>query len=206
MAKYLIVVDYQNDFVDGTLGSLSARNIFPNILEKIRKRVKDGWQVIFTFDTHFENYLDTQEGKKLPVLHCIEGTPGWEIYRDLVNTTTELIQNYNRFVAPFSEISLPGPLLVKKTTFGYTEWKYLIPDAEEIEVVGVCTDICVISNVLILKAQFPEIPISVDASCCAGVTKASHEAALDTMKACQVNVSRTINLHKNTDEYDGIMY
>lgn len=188
MAKYLIVVDYQKDFVNGALGSAKAWNIFLNILEKIKIRVKDGWQVIFTFDTHSKDYLDTQEGKNLPVPHCIEGTPGWEIFGDLVNKTTDLIENYNRFVAPFSEIYLPNPLLVKKTTFGYAEWKYLIPDAEEIEVIGVCTDICVVSNVLILKAQFPEIPISVDANCCAGVTKESHDAALSTMKACQVNV------------------
>lgn len=188
MAKYLIVVDYQNDFVCGALGSIHARNIYWNILDKIRDRIEKGWQVIFTFDTHDESYLNTQEGRRLSVVHCLENTHGWKIYRDLDHEAKKLLEGYRKD-HPASDDSIEcGPLLVKKYTFGYDEWKYLIPDAEEIEVIGVCTDICVVSNVLILKAQFPEILISVDANCCAGVTLESHDAALNTMKACQIDV------------------
>ena len=206
MAKYLIIVDYQNDFVCGDLGSLQARNIYWNILEKIRNRIDEGWQVIFTFDTHNKNYLNTQEGQNLPVVHCLENTHGWKIFRDLDKEAKIFLEIYRNDHHANNDVLECGPLLVKKYTFGYDEWKYLIPDAEEIEVIGVCTDICVVSNVLILKAQFPEIPISVDASCCAGITPESHEAALNTMKACQVHVYRSKSHKTHDDKDDDIMY
>ena len=206
MAKYLIVVDYQYDFVSGALGNLRARDIYWNILDKLRNRISEGWQVIFTFDTHGENYLETQEGRQLPVIHCLEGSNGWKIYRDIDEAAKKLLEEFCKEHTENDDGIECGPLLVKKYTFGYDEWKYLIPDAEEIEVVGVCTDICVVSNVLILKAQFPEIRISVDANCCAGVSVESHKSALSTMKACQVNVYHGKPHKANNDECDDIMY
>ena len=193
MAKYLILTDYQKVFVDGALGSARALKIYPAIKQKIFQRIKEGWIVVLTYDTHGPDYLNTMEGKHLPIIHGIEGTPEWELYGNLLEEIKAHMFAYKMMVKEpgepfFNEDEDYGPLIVKKNNFGYTEWKYLIPDAEEIEVIGVCTDICVVSNVLILKAQFPEIPISVDANCCAGVTEHAHWAALRTMFACQVNV------------------
>lgn len=170
MAKYAIVVDYQFDFVEGVLGSKRARELFERMEKRIKKLRAEGWQIIFTHDTHFANYLQTAEGKKLPVPHCIEGTEGWELYKHIDRAADG------------------EALYVRKNTFGYTEWNYMIPDAEEILIVGVCTDICVVSNALILKAQFPEVPISVDASLCAGTSDEAHNAALLVMKSCQIDV------------------
>lgn len=170
MAKYLIVVDYQKDFVSGALGSDRAKKIFESVEKKIKEYSQNGWNVVFTFDTHYENYMETAEGKKLPVEHCIEGTDGWELYMHV----DKVVQG--------------DPLYIRKNTFGYTDWNYMIPDAEEIEIIGVCTDICVVSNALILKAQFTEVPISVDAACCAGTSDEAHNAALTTMKSCQIDV------------------
>ena len=171
MAKILIVVDMQNDFIDGALGSSEAVAIVPYVKQKIESF--EG-KVFFTRDTHFENYLKTNEGKHLPVEHCIENTHGWNIIEELDVVECEHIN---------------------KTSFGHPYWD-IIKDSEsilarflgEIEIVGVCTDICVVSNALILKALYPEINITVDASCCAGVTPESHQAALTTMKMCQINV------------------
>lgn len=199
MAKYLIVTDYQSIFVDGALGSARALKIFPDLKKKIFQRIDEGWQIVFTYDTHSENYLHTMEGRHLPVIHGIEGTPEWELYGNLLEVVKAYMFAHKMKVkAPgepfFNEENECRPLIVKKHNFGYTEWKYLIPDAEEIEVIGVCTDICVVSNVLILKAQFPEIYISVDANCCAGVTEQAHWAALRTMVSCQVHVYHGGNL------------
>ncbi len=166
MKRTLIVVDMQNDFIDGALGTKEAQAIVPNVKKKIEEYKARGDNVVFTRDTHFLNYLETNEGKHLPVEHCIDGTHGWQIRDEL-----------------FTE---PMPI-VDKTTFGNLNWKTFF-DFEEVELVGLCTDICVVSNALILKAQFPEINITVDASCCAGVTPESHKAALLTMKMCQINV------------------
>ena len=204
--KYLIVTDYQHVFVDGKLGTLQALKIYQAVKDKIFQRIHEGWQVVLTYDTHDENYLNTMEGRNLPIVHGIEGTPEWELYGNLL----EEIKFHILYHRVIEELPLPdhvaaskavvkyltdenneddsGPLIVKKHNFGYNEWQYLIPDAEEIEVIGVCTDICVISNVLILKAQFPEVPIRVDADCCAGTTESGHWAALRTMLACQVIV------------------
>lgn len=167
MSKILIVVDMQNDFTTGSLGTPEAQAIVPNVKSKIEEYISRGDKVIFTRDTHHDNYLNSQEGKKLPVTHCIEGTHGWEVV---------------------GEIDQPECQHLNKLTFGYTGWDLRLEKPTEIELVGVCTDICVVSNALILKATFREAEITVDASCCAGVTPEKHRAALEVMKSCQINV------------------
>ena len=163
--KTLIVIDCQNDFITGSLGTKEAQAIVPNVKKKIEEYRARGDEVIFTKDTHFGNYLKTNEGKHLPVEHCIMNTNGWQIADEL---------NDDKCVH------------IHKEAFGWTHWNEF--NFEEVELIGLCTDICVVSNALILKAQFPEINITVDASCCAGVTPESHKAALTTMKMCQINV------------------
>lgn len=165
MKKTLIVVDMQNDFIDGSLGTKEAQAIVENVKKKIGEYKERGDEIIFTRDTHGEDYLDTPEGKKLPVEHCIHGTKGWEIAEGL---------------------EVPGCTCIDKPTFGWTHWNERT--FEEIELVGLCTDICVVSNALILKAMFPDVEITVDAGCCAGVTPETHQAALETMKMCQIRV------------------
>ena len=171
MKKVLVVVDMQKDFVNGALGTKEAVAIVDAVVEKVK--CFEG-EVIFTRDTHFENYMDTQEGHNLPVPHCIKGTQGWEIRPELeALRTTEAID---------------------KVTFGSSELPETLAKLnaenpiEEITFVGLCTDICVISNVMVTKAFFPEIPVIVDAACCAGVTPESHKNALEAMKVCQVKV------------------
>lgn len=172
MNKVLVVVDMQKDFVDGALGSAEAVAIVPNVVEKIKSF--DDF-IFVTYDTHSADYMNTSEGKKLPVPHCIKGTDGWEL--------DEKVQS-----------ALVGKeyVAVEKPTFGSVDLPKLIRekagDSFEIELVGLCTDICVVSNALVLKANFPENEISVVADCCAGVTPESHNAALQTMKSCQINV------------------
>ena len=165
--NYLIVVDMQNDFIDGSLGSAMAQAIVPKEVEKAAHF--DG-KVIFTRDTHGPNYLNTQEGRKLPVKHCIQGTPGWQICEELQPFAANVVDKLS-----FGSISLPRLLAQEGTP-------------ESIELCGLCTDICVVSNALMLKANFPEMEISVDSACCAGVTPETHEAALTTMRCCQINV------------------
>lgn len=165
MKNTLIVVDMQNDFIDGALGSAEAQAIVPAVLEKIRLRREEGWEIIYTRDTHGEDYLDTPEGKKLPVPHCIKGTEGWQIPKALY---------------------VEGCICIDKPTFGYTRWTER--EFDRIELVGLCTDICVVSNALLLKAMFPAAQISVDPLCCAGVTPESHDAALKTMAMCQIDI------------------
>ncbi len=163
--KAFIVIDMQKDFIDGSLGTKEAVSIVPLVAEKVAEYKKNGYQIIYTRDTHFENYLNTPEGKKLPVEHCIKGTLGWEIV---------------------SEIYDEDGIIIDKPSFGYTEWQKF--DFSEIVLAGLCTDICVVSNALILKAMFPDANISVLSKCCAGVTPESHNAALFTMKMCQIDV------------------
>lgn len=165
--KTLIVIDMQNDFINGPLGTPEARAIVPKVKDKINEYRKSGGLIVFTRDTHRKDYLETNEGKHLPVEHCIAMTSGWKIIDGL---------------------SLRSDLFVNKRTFGYTGWEDFLYDSTEIELVGVCTDICVVSNALIVKASFPEINITVDASCCAGTTPENHKAALQVMKSCQINV------------------
>lgn len=163
--KTLIVVDMQKDFIDGSLGTPEARAIVPKVREKIQAYKSRGDEIIFTRDTHFSDYLTTFEGKHLPVVHCVSGTEGWAIAQGL---------------------EVPGCQVIDKRTFGWTGWADRT--FEEIELIGLCTDICVVSNALILRALFPSTRIVVDASCCAGVTPDSHKAALLTMKMCQIEV------------------
>ena len=173
MKHILIVVDMQNDFVDGALGTKEAVAIVPKVVEKIQ-----GFEgIIFaTYDTHDEEYLTSNEGRKLPVKHCIKGTPGWELNPQVKAALDE-------------KPTIP----VEKNTFGSVDLPELVesavgPGQFTVELVGLCTDICVVSNALLLKAYFPEMEIFVDADCCAGVTPETHEAALTTMKMCQINV------------------
>ena len=173
MKKFLIVVDMQKDFVDGALGTKEAVAIVPAVAEKIRGF--DG-EIFATLDTHFADYLDTAEGKKLPVPHCIKGTPGWALDAQVAQALEE-----------------KGFTKVEKRTFGSVDLPGLIAEcaageAFSIELIGLCTDICVVSNALLLKASFPEAPMCVDAACCAGVTPKKHLAALETMRSCQVDV------------------
>jgi len=166
--KYLIVVDMQVDFITGSLGSSLATALVPNVVEKVKSF--DG-KVIFTRDTHFADYMQTQEGKKLPVPHCIKDTAGWQVCDEL---------------KPYVDT------VIDKITFGSVDLPQILKDYDEkidaIELCGLCTDICVISNAMILKAAFPEVPITVDASCCAGVTVESHNTALNAMKAVQIEI------------------
>ena len=168
--KVLVVVDMQNDFIDGALGTEEAKQIVGSVKRKVEQSISEGSLVIYTRDTHYEDYLDTQEGKNLPVIHCVKGTSGWEISKC---------------------VFLEGSPVIDKTSFGSLELADYISNVEgleEIELIGLCTDICVISNAMILKAKFPEKTIAVDASCCAGVTPKSHENALDAMEMCQIKI------------------
>jgi len=173
--KLLVVVDMQNDFVTGALGTPEAQAIVESVKAKIQEYRNAGDDIVFTKDTHYGNYLSTHEGKLLPVFHCLINTDGW----DLVDGIYSEYKEYE----------------VEKHTFGYLDWYYFLSEhyygaTSEIEIVGLCTDICVISNALILRATYPNIPIYVDAKCCAGTTPAKHEAALSVMESCQIIVER----------------
>lgn len=165
--KYLIVVDMQNDFISGSLGSDMAKAIVENVVDKVKSF--DG-EIIFTRDTHADCYLDTMEGKNLPVVHCVKDTDGWQICPELL---------------PYAKN------VIDKVTFGSVDLPHIIAnsgDVESIELCGLCTDICVISNAMILKASFPEVKILVDSSCCAGVTLESHNNALSAMRMTQIEI------------------
>lgn len=174
MRKFLIVVDMQKDFVNGALGSKESMAIIDNVINKINKFDDE---IIITYDTHLNNYMNTREGKYLPIPHCIYYTEGWELDEKVENALI------GKDIAKF-----------EKNTFGSVElidyFKNIIFDEKDVEVtlIGLCTDICVVSNAMLLKAYFPEMSIIVDASCCAGVTPESHEAALLTMKMCQIDI------------------
>lgn len=173
MKRFLVAVDLQRDFVDGALGTNEAQAIVPNAVKKIKNF--DG-KIFVTFDTHSENYLSTAEGKKLPVTHCVKGTDGWQLNTDIQKALDS--RDYISVEKPtFGSVDLPG--LIEKEANG---------EEFEIELIGLCTDICVVSNALLLKANFPEAPIAVDSSCCAGVTPQAHKSALDTMKSCQIDI------------------
>lgn len=169
MKKALVVIDMQNDFVFGSLGSADAQAILPNVTERVKNARQNGEQVIFTRDTHGKDYLTTQEGKKLPILHCIKDTEGWSVCKGLQET---------------------GDVVFDKAVFGSIELaSYLQQQAfESVEFIGVCTDICVVSNVLLAKAICLDAEIFVRADCCAGLSKEKHAAALETMQSCQVTI------------------
>ena len=172
--KVLIVVDMQKDFVDGALGTPEAVSIVPGVVARVRAGIAAGEKVLFTRDTHGENYMDTREGHNLPVPHCVRGTEGWEIIPEL---------------QPFA-----AQAPIDKPTFGSAELGEVLKalDREEriekITLIGLCTDICVISNALLSKAFLPEAEVAVDAACCAGVTPESHKTALAAMKPCQITI------------------
>ena len=173
MKKFLVIVDMQKDFVDGSLGSKEAQAMIPAAVKKI-KGFKG--EIFVTLDTHSKNYLETAEGKKLPVVHCVKGTDGWQLDENIKAALGK--KEYTP---------------VEKGTFGSVKLPKLIKNAAgdepfSVEFIGLCTDICVVSNVLLVKASFPEAPISVDSACCAGVTPEKHEAALETMRSCQIDV------------------
>ena len=173
MKKILVVVDIQNDFVDGALGTCEAVAIIDNAAQKIKNFDGD---IFVTLDTHYENYMQTLEGQKLPVPHCIKNTNGWLLNPKLADALKN--RNYKT---------------VEKLTFGSTELPQLIKETigdnqAEITLIGLCTDICVVSNALLLKANFTDVEIYVDSSCCAGVTPETHNAALEVMKCCQINI------------------
>lgn len=182
--KILVVVDMQNDFIDGALGSPEAQAAVPHVVAKIKECAEDQRYVIFyTRDTHYEDYMSTSEGRHLPVPHCILGTDGWQVNADVMAASEG---------ATFVDVQ-------NKYTFGMQDIAALlesIPDVcdvenyevESIEMIGVCTDICVVSNALILKAVYPEIPITVYSDCCAGTSIDAHEAALKVMQMCQIDV------------------
>lgn len=174
MSKILIVVDMQNDFVTDSLGTAEARKIMPAVVAKIKEYNVAGDKVFYTRDTHTQDYMNTQEGRNLPVPHCIKDSNGWKLIPEVAACVKDESKIFD------------------KPTFGSKELaEYILEnesDVEEIELIGVCTDICVVSNALLLKAYMPEMMISVDAKCCAGVTVEKHEAALETMRSCQINV------------------
>lgn len=173
--KILIVVDVQNDFVDGALGTKEAQAMLPSLVEKIKGF--DG-EIIFTQDTHTPDYANTQEGKLLPVAHCIEGTDGWEVAKAVKDAAKgKTVRCYKKPI--FGSIALLNDLMSE----------YEKGEIESIELVGICTDICVVSNALMLKSGLSEVPIYVDALCCAGVSPKKHKAALEVMKSCQIRVT-----------------
>ncbi len=169
MRDILIVIDMQNDFIDGPLGTPEAQAIVGRVAARVKEYREAGRRVLFTRDTHERGYLETFEGRHLPVPHCIRGTEGWEITPDLRPAD--------------------GSCVIDKGTFGCLEWRRIAGAAQSFELCGVCTDICVISNALILRAMYPGCEITVDPACCAGVTPRLHEAALAVMRSCQIDVS-----------------
>ena len=174
MKNILVVVDMQKDFVDGALGSAEAVAIVPAVVKKIEGFDGD---IFATLDTHFDDYMQTAEGRSLPVPHCVKGADGWQLNDEVA-----------------AALDKKGYTAVEKRTFGSVDLPALVGaaggDDFAVEIIGLCTDICVVSNALLLKASFPEVPITVDAACCAGVTPAKHEAALETMRSCQIAVKQ----------------
>lgn len=176
MARLLIVVDMQKDFIDGALGTKEAVEIVPRVVDIIREYEQNGDRIIFTKDTHFDNYMDTQEGKNLPVEHCIKGTEGHELCDEIKNAVD--VSSYKVY---------------EKLTFGSSELaadlaKGVYNDAESITLVGLCTDICVISNAMLCKTFLTETPVYIKSDCCAGVTVESHNNALKSMEMCQIKI------------------
>lgn len=176
MKRVLVVVDMQTDFVDGALGTKEAVAIVPAVKARLEQARMNGEEVIFTRDTHPDNYLETQEGRNLPVVHCVKGSQGWQI------------------VPQLTEFTQPPARIIDKPTFGSSLLGQMLQEENqqegigEIEVIGLCTDICVISNALLIKAFLPEVPIAVDPALCAGVTPQSHENALKAMASCQIRI------------------
>lgn len=174
MRKKLVVIDVQNDFVTGALGTKEAQQMLPRLMEKIRHFQGE---ILMTQDTHAEDYLNTQEGKMLPVMHCIKGTQGWKFVQELEELRME------REIKVYQKPCFGSIRLAEDLKAAYEEGRL-----DGVELAGLCTDICVVSNALLIKAALPELPVFVDAGCCAGVTPRKHEAALEVMRSCQVIV------------------
>lgn len=172
MKKALLVIDMQNDFITGVLGNNECRAVVQQVVKRVQEAIEEGTDIIFSQDTHQEGYLSTQEGRKLPVPHCIKDTDGWEIIPELAETAVR------------------KGIVFTKETFGSTTIAEYVKahNYDEVELIGVCTDICVISNAMIIKAFNPELEIFIRESCCAGVTPQSHQTAIEAMKACQINI------------------
>ena len=172
--KILVVVDMQNDFIYGSLGSLLTQNIVDNVVAKVAEYKANGDIILYTRDTHHKYYLDTPEGKKLPVEHCIRGTEGWEIIPELDPKDSD------------------GKCdIIDKPIFGSVDLMDYFDDEDEIEFCGVCTDICVVSNALMAKSFYPDAKISVDPKCCAGTSINNHLSAIDVMRSCQIDIIET---------------
>ena len=196
MKKILIVVDMQNDFIDGALKNEEAIAIVDNVANMVKIARVVGIPVIFTRDTHYEDYMETQEGNNLPVPHCIEGTSGYGIVDEVFDAWIQHAQGENRYMSGYEAYPLydENPIRIKKPTFGSVELQNILYDMndrfeiEEITLMGVCTGICVLSNAILCKATLPEVPVNVVADCCACVTPESHKTALEAMKLCQINI------------------
>ena len=188
--KILIVVDMQEDFVNGSLGTPEAKAIVPAVVKKIRDAALNGAHIIYTFDSHRDDYLTTSEGKHLPVEHCIMGTPGWELVEEVAMATADIVNeglDFNTVYKPNFGSADQLPEVINRVI----RCNAVVNPEDtkvEIELCGLCSDICVVSNALILKANYPEFPVSVDAQAVAGVTPESNEAALTVMRMCQVEV------------------
>jgi len=171
--KMLVVIDMQNDFITGPLGSEEAKVIVPNVIQKIKDYKSNSYTIFYTQDTHDKsNYHLSHEGKRLPIEHCIYNTEGWKIVPEIYDE----INGYR------------GSIRVTKHAFGHSGWHYINDEVNTIEIIGVCIDICVVSNALILRSVFPEADIIVDASCCAGTTVENHNKALDVMECCHIDI------------------
>ena len=184
--KLLVLVDLQNDFIDGALGSAEAQAIVPNVVNKLKNTNMEETLVLFTKDTHYADYLSTFEGQNLPVEHCIENTPGWCINKEI----SSIVEGtYGRLMYSSDKIINSR---IYKNTFGSDDLRDFFvahkDNIEEVEFLGLCTDICVISNVLMARQAMPDKKIVVDSTCCAGVTPEKHEAALEVMRSCQIEV------------------
>lgn len=183
--KVLVVVDMQNDFITGSLGTPEAQAIVPNVKKKIEESVKNGDLIIFTRDTHADDYLESREGKKLPVKHCVYGTAGWSITGEILPPGSyDKVYTMDKYT--FGSFRLAQMIHIELLARDIP-----MEQVSEIELIGLCTDICVVSNALLIKAAYyDKVEVSVDATCCAGVTPETHEAALKTMEMCQINVKR----------------
>lgn len=194
--KVVVVVDMQKDFIDGALGTPEAQAIVPLVAETIHQLADPNTAIIFTKDTHTDNYMNTLEGKNLPVPHCIEGTAGYGIVDEVFEAWLCHAQGENRYMSGYDAYPVydENPIRVKKPTFGSVELQNILYDMndrfeiEEITLMGVCTGICILSNAILCKATLPEVPVNVVADCCACVTPESHKTALEAMKLCQINI------------------
>lgn len=184
--KVLVIVDMQNDFIFGPLGTAESKAVVPVMVERLKEYEQEQPLVLFTKDTHHSDYMDTYEGQNLPIPHCVEDTMGWSICK---NISSVVDRNPNFYFYSDEDIMSSR---IYKNTFGSIRLAELINEYEdqidEVIFMGVCTDICVVSNALLVKAYCPELKITVDASCCAGTTPENHKAALQTMKMCHINV------------------